>query len=107
MRTRRALAVLVLVSLAMGPAATPQPAEFTARVIGVSDGDTITVLRDRPPVKVRLFGIVRGRTAIRSHRPRHRGIPPLRSEPEESQRAPTIACPAAVVRLLRRLPCRA
>ena len=30
---------------------------FTGRVVGVSDGDTLTVLRERTPVKVRLFGI--------------------------------------------------
>jgi micrococcal nuclease len=30
---------------------------FTAKVIGVTDGDTITVLRDKTPVKVRLEGI--------------------------------------------------
>ena len=26
--------------------------EFTDKVIGVSDGDTVTVLREQPPVKV-------------------------------------------------------
>jgi len=31
--------------------------EFTGKVIGVSDGDTVTVLRDKTPVKVRLNGI--------------------------------------------------
>jgi hypothetical protein len=31
--------------------------EFSGKVIGVHDGDTITVLRDRTPVKIRLFGI--------------------------------------------------
>jgi endonuclease YncB( thermonuclease family) len=30
---------------------------FPAKVVGVSDGDTITVLRDRTPVKIRLKGI--------------------------------------------------
>lgn len=30
---------------------------LTGKVIGVSDGDTITVLRDRTPTKIRLFGI--------------------------------------------------
>ena len=33
------------------------PALFLATVIGVSDGDTITVLRDQQPVKVRLAEI--------------------------------------------------
>ena len=31
--------------------------DFTGKVVGVHDGDTITVLMDRTPVKVRLFGI--------------------------------------------------
>ena len=30
---------------------------FEAKVIGVQDGDTITVLKDREPIKVRLHGI--------------------------------------------------
>jgi micrococcal nuclease len=33
------------------------PAEFSGKVIGVSDGDTITVLQDRTQVRVRLDGI--------------------------------------------------
>ncbi len=35
----------------------PALADFTAKVIGVSDGDTITVLRDKEQVKIRLAGI--------------------------------------------------
>jgi len=31
--------------------------QFTGKVIGIADGDTIEVLRDRKPVKVRLNGI--------------------------------------------------
>jgi endonuclease YncB( thermonuclease family) len=31
--------------------------EFVGKVVGVSDGDTITVLRDRTPIKIRLHGI--------------------------------------------------
>jgi len=44
------LAVLVWVSV-------PGAAEFRGKVVGVSDGDTITVLRDRRPEKIRLLGI--------------------------------------------------
>lgn len=44
------LAALVSVAAAAG-------GEFRGRVIGVSDGDTITVLRDRHPEKIRLHGI--------------------------------------------------
>ena len=36
----------------------PYPAwAWTGKVVGVSDGDTITVLRDRHPQKIRLYGI--------------------------------------------------
>jgi micrococcal nuclease len=45
--------VVVVVSwVALAPAE-----EFTGKVVGVADGDTITVLRDRTPIKVRLHGI--------------------------------------------------
>jgi micrococcal nuclease len=37
--------------------AIPAADDFTGKVVGVHDGDTITVLKDRTPVKVRLFGI--------------------------------------------------
>ncbi len=32
-------------------------ADFTSRVVGVSDGDTITVLSKGKPVRIRLHGI--------------------------------------------------
>jgi endonuclease YncB( thermonuclease family) len=38
-------------------AAVPAADDFIGKVVGVSDGDTITVLRDRTPVKVRLNAI--------------------------------------------------
>jgi endonuclease YncB( thermonuclease family) len=41
----------------MGLAGSSPVAEFSGKVIGVSDGDTITVLRERSPVKIRLHGI--------------------------------------------------
>lgn len=45
----------LLIFLALGAAPAP---EFTAQVVGVSDGDTITVLRDdKTQVKIRLHGI--------------------------------------------------
>jgi endonuclease YncB( thermonuclease family) len=31
--------------------------DFSSKVVAVSDGDTITVMRDRTPVKIRLSGI--------------------------------------------------
>lgn len=44
--------LLILIAPAIGCGA-----DFSAKVIGVSDGDTITVLRDRTQVRVRLHGI--------------------------------------------------
>ena len=35
----------------------PLAADFTGRVVGVSDGDTITVLSQGKPVRIRLHGI--------------------------------------------------
>jgi len=35
----------------------PPPAGWTGEVVGVADGDTLTVLRDRTPVKIRLAEI--------------------------------------------------
>jgi endonuclease YncB( thermonuclease family) len=37
--------------------AFPASDDFSGKVIGVSDGDTLTILRDRTPVKIRLRGI--------------------------------------------------
>ena len=51
---RRLLLALVL-PLAMGLATRVW--SFEGKVIGVSDGDTITVLNEKTPVKVRLYGI--------------------------------------------------
>src|SRR3954454_15089446 len=50
---------LLLTLLLLIPArdAIPAADHFTGKVVGVHDGDTITVLQDRTPVKVRLFGI--------------------------------------------------
>ena len=32
-------------------------ADFSGKVVGIADGDTITVLRDKTPVKIRLADI--------------------------------------------------
>src|SRR5512145_3374816 len=51
----RAVAGLSLVAFIVGPAAAE---EFSARVVGVTDGDTLTVLlRARHAEKVRLAGV--------------------------------------------------
>jgi micrococcal nuclease len=48
--------LVALIALACASAA--HAADFPGKVVGVSDGDTLTVLRaDRTPVKVRLYGI--------------------------------------------------
>jgi len=49
------LAALLVVSALLS--SQPAFADFTAKVVAVADGDTITVLRDRVPVKIRLAGI--------------------------------------------------
>jgi endonuclease YncB( thermonuclease family) len=51
--------VLLVALVLLFPArdAIPATDDFTGKVVGVSDGDTITVLVDRTPVKIRLFGI--------------------------------------------------
>lgn len=48
----RVIIVLLLFALADGRALS-----FSGRVVGVADGDTIDVLRDSRPVRVRLHGI--------------------------------------------------
>ena len=45
---------LVIAGLLVGSAAAE---EFTARVVGVTDGDTLTVLHDRRSATVRLLGV--------------------------------------------------
>ena len=47
--------IALLIAFAAGSASA---AEYTARVIGISDGDTLTVLRDASTqVKIRLHGV--------------------------------------------------
>jgi micrococcal nuclease len=53
LRTIRA-ALLVVLALAVSASAW---ADFSGKVVGVADGDSITVLRDRVQVKVRLVDI--------------------------------------------------
>jgi endonuclease YncB( thermonuclease family) len=57
LRSNTFLAILLILvtlgSFGVGFAAE----QFSGKVIGVADGDTIEVLRDRQPVKVRLNGI--------------------------------------------------
>jgi endonuclease YncB( thermonuclease family) len=52
--------VVLLVAMLLAafmPNAAMSAAEFRGKVVGVSDGDTITVLHDRRPEKVRLNGV--------------------------------------------------
>ena len=48
------LAIVILVTLLVPPA---YAADFTGRVVGVVDGDTIDVLHNGKAVRVRLYGI--------------------------------------------------
>jgi micrococcal nuclease len=49
--------VLLCLATATLAGASARADGFTGKVVGISDGDTLTVLRDRTPVKVRLHGI--------------------------------------------------
>jgi endonuclease YncB( thermonuclease family) len=49
--------LIAVIVLAWGIPAPAASDGFSGRVVGVSDGDTITVLRGRTLVKVRLQGI--------------------------------------------------
>jgi endonuclease YncB( thermonuclease family) len=51
---RRWLIALFLFCFAI---ASPAVADFAGKVVGVSDGDTMTVLRDQSQVRIRLYGI--------------------------------------------------
>lgn len=48
---------VILLSVAFAIGFAPPHAEFTGSVISITDGDTITVLQDQTPIKVRLEGI--------------------------------------------------
>ena len=56
-RRLRVLLFLVVSALAVFSASAAWAEEFSGKVVGVTDGDTLTVLRDRSPVKIRLHGI--------------------------------------------------
>lgn len=52
---RRLLSILLFLT---ATTACGQPADFSGRVVGISDGDTVTVLTpERKQVRIRLFGI--------------------------------------------------
>lgn len=55
MRWQLATMATVLFGIAAAPPATIE--EFSGKVVALSDGDTITVLKDRKQIKVRLEGI--------------------------------------------------
>ncbi len=47
----------LLVACLIGPSTVAFCAEFTGKVVGISDGDTIKVMHDGKPEKVRLSAI--------------------------------------------------
>lgn len=49
--------ILALIFLFVSPNINAQAVVFTAKVIGVADGDTIKVLKNNRPLKIRLFGV--------------------------------------------------
>lgn len=49
--------ILLLVITCSHEAAATPASSFTGKVVGVADGDTITVLRGRIPVRIRLHGV--------------------------------------------------
>ncbi|MFZ5863169.1 MAG: thermonuclease family protein [Nitrospirota bacterium] len=53
----RAVLVAVILAVLVSPSLGAQGRELTGQVVGVSDGDTITVRSGRQTVKVRLAGI--------------------------------------------------
>ena len=55
MRWQLATMAIVVFGIAAAPPATIE--EFSGKVVALSDGDTITVLKDRKQIKVRLEGI--------------------------------------------------
>ena len=57
MRHSRPIATLPLFLGIALVASQALAADFTGRVVGVSDGDTITVLSQGKPVRIRLHGI--------------------------------------------------
>ena len=56
-RAHRILATLCLVLSLIFPAVLFAQQSFTAKVIGISDGDTITILKGNQQIKIRLHGI--------------------------------------------------
>jgi hypothetical protein len=55
---RNCIALAVTVALQVGSAVAAEPETFTAKVVGVSDGDTLTVLDNaKVQTKIRLHGI--------------------------------------------------
>jgi len=51
------MTIITLVSLAASPAQADAPAPWEGKVVSVADGDTVTVLRGKEQVRIRLDGI--------------------------------------------------
>ena len=53
----RAAVAAIVAAFAAAMCATIPAYAFTGRVVGIADGDTLTVMHEQRPVRVRLFGI--------------------------------------------------
>ncbi len=57
LRLRITAEVIAVTSLLGAQPASGKRGAWKGKVIGVADGDTFTVLRDKTPVKIRLHGV--------------------------------------------------
>jgi hypothetical protein len=48
---------IILIPILLLAAPHTRASDYSARVVGISDGDTLTVLKDRTQVRIRLHGI--------------------------------------------------
>ena len=53
----KASAALVYLTFLLAPRLRDSRVTFTGKVIAVADGDTLTVLHDKTPMKIRLHGV--------------------------------------------------
>ena len=57
MKIRLSYVAVFLISLVISTVACAETT-ISGKVIGISDGDTITVLQDNTPIRIRLYGVL-------------------------------------------------